>query len=96
MDVRETAEFSEWLDGLRDRAARARIRRRIDQISRGLLGDVRSLGNALWEARVHSGPGYRLYYTRRGETLILLLCGGDKGNQNRDIQRARNMIRKLP
>ena len=96
MEVRETVEFAEWLDDLRDRAARARIRRRIHQLSRGLFGDVRSLRGALWEARIHYGPGYRLYYTRRGDTLILLLCGGDKRSQDRDIARARRMIGELP
>lgn len=96
MEVRETVEFAEWLDGLRDRAARARIRRRIYQLSRGLFGDVRSLRGALWEARIHYGPGYRLYYTQRGDTLILLLCGGDKRSQDRDIARARRMIGELP
>ena len=96
MEVRETVEFAEWLHGLRDRTARARIRRRIYQLSRGLFGDVRSLRGALWEARIHYGPGYRLYYTQRGDTLILLLCGGDKRSQDRDIARARRMIGELP
>ena len=96
MEVRETVEFAEWLDGLRDRVARARIRRRIYQLSRGLFGDVRSLRGALWEARIHYGPGYRLYYTQRGDMLILLLCGGDKRSQDRDIARARRMIGELP
>lgn len=88
-------EFDQWLLKLRDSRARARIVARIRSASLGNLGDVAPVGEGVWEFRVHHGPGYRLYYTRRGETVYLLLVGGDKSSQKRDIRKAMTMAAKL-
>ena len=80
--------LSIWLDGLRDKAARARILARLDRLSVGLPGDWRSVGNGVRELRIDHGPGYRVYYGQDGATLILLLCGGDKRSQAEDIEKA--------
>jgi putative addiction module killer protein len=78
IDVRQTAVFAEWLRALRDRDARTRIVARIARMQSGLLGDVKPVGGGVSEARIPHGPGYRLYFVRRGTLLIVLLCGGDK------------------
>jgi putative addiction module killer protein len=80
--------LSDWLDGLRDGRARARIIARIDRLNVGLFGDWRSVGGGVCELRIDHGPGYRVYYGKHGKTAILLLCGGDKRNQAKDIERA--------
>ena len=87
--VQRTADFDRWLAGLRDRIAVRKITTRIDAIRGGHLGDWRSVGDEVSELRIHYGPGYRLYFTRRGERLVLLLAGGDKDSQPRDILRAK-------
>ena len=79
---------SEWLDGLRDATARARIVARLDRLAAGLLGDRKALGGGISELRIDQGPGYRVYFAQRGDTFILLLCGGDKRTQAKDIERA--------
>ena len=81
--------FDEWLRGLRDRHARVRIRTRLDRVILGNFGDAKSLGDGLHELRVDVGPGYRVYYGHAGQCLVLLLCGGSKRNQSRDIELAR-------
>ena len=81
--------FARWLNGLRDRQAAARVLRRIDRLERGLFGDCKPCGAGVWELRVDWGPGYRVYYARAGETIVLLLCGGDKRTQPADILKAR-------
>ena len=86
-DIVESATFKRWIRGLRDRSAVARINARLRSVSLGNTGDARQVGDGLFEMRVHHGPGYRLYYLREGSTLVLL-CGGDKGSQQRDIERA--------
>jgi putative addiction module killer protein len=78
----------EWLDGLRDRAARRRIVARLDRLTENLRGDWKSLGAGVYELRVDYGPGYRIYYAQDGVTLILLLCGGTKRTQDKDIEKA--------
>jgi putative addiction module killer protein len=78
----------EWLDGLADRLARARIVARLDRLSAGLFGDWKSVGGGVCELRVDQGPGYRVYYGQDGNTLILLLCGGTKRTQAKDIEKA--------
>lgn len=88
IEVRQTDIFSTWFDGLRDREARARITVRIRRLSLGNPGDVKSVGKGVSELRVDYGPGYRVYFTRRGNALVILLCGGDKRSQDRDIARA--------
>ena len=95
IEVRETERFSEWLKGLRDQVARARIAVRIRRLAFGNPGDVRPVGEGVSELRVDHGPGYRVYFTRRGEVLIVLLCGGDKSTQARDIRNARTMANDL-
>ena len=87
-EVQSSFEFDEWIDALRDRRAAAKILSRIQRIERGNLGDVKPLVAGISEMRIHFGPGYRVYYTRRGQTIVLLLCGGDKSTQDKDIRRA--------
>ena len=87
VDVIESATFKRWVRGLRDRAAVARINARLRNASLGNVGDTRAVGDGVFEMRLHHGPGYRLYYLRDGTTVVVL-CGGDKGSQQRDIERA--------
>ncbi len=94
-EIRESAAFSAWLEALRDKAAYRRIVLRLNRIEYGLLGDVKALGGGLSKIRVDHGPGYRIYFCRRGEAILLLLCGGDKGSQSRDVARARKMMEAL-
>ena len=91
IEVIRSETFSRWLGRLRDRQAAARIRTRIDRVALGNIGDTRSVGGGISELRINYGPGYRLYYTRRGEDMIILLCGGDKDSQRRDIERAKEI-----
>lgn len=95
-EVRRTAEFEAWVRSLVDRRAVAIITRRIRRVAMGNLGDAKSVGDGVSELRVHHGPGYRVYFTRRGRTLIVLLCGGDKNSQARDITLARTLAKDLP
>lgn len=94
MEVRQyqTAEgrkpLAEWLDGLRDRLARARIVGRLERLGLGVRGDWKSVGGGVCELRIDHGPGYRVYFGQDGDTLILLLCGGDKRTQAKDIEQA--------
>jgi putative addiction module killer protein len=78
IEVRQTVEFSEWLDRLKDRRAVDRIAQGVVRLQSGLLGDVKPVGEGVSELRVDHGPGYRVYFVRRGAVLIVLLCGGDK------------------
>ena len=87
-EIRKTSEFKKWLDELKDRGAKARIETRIFRMEIGLLGDVKPVGKGVSEMRIDYGPGYRVYYTQRGSTLIFLLAGGDKSTQERDIRTA--------
>lgn len=95
VEVRQTETFDRWFRKLRDRRARARIQIRIDRLVLGLPGDVRPVGEGVSELRVDYGPGYRVYFAQRGETLIVLLAGGDKGSQDRDISTALVLVRSL-
>jgi putative addiction module killer protein len=88
MEIRKTDEFSGWLRKLKDRRARARIQVRIDRLELGNPGDVKPVGKGVSEMRISCGPGYRVYYVQRGETLIVLLAGGDKSTQDTDIKTA--------
>jgi putative addiction module killer protein len=96
METKKTRQFADWLDGLRDDRAKARIAIRIARIEAGNLGDVKSLGGGVSEARIDFGPGYRLYFTRRGLELIILLVGGDKDSQVRDIELAKELAAQIP
>ncbi|MFO1225930.1 type II toxin-antitoxin system RelE/ParE family toxin [Roseateles sp.] len=93
--VLQTEEFRNWLDGLRDLKAQVRIAARLRLAEAGNLGDWKSLGESLSEMRVDVGPGYRLYFTRRQNVLIVMLAGGDKSTQSRDIKRAQKILLQL-
>ena len=95
VSVRQTDNFRDWLHRLRDERAKARIAARIRRMELENPGDVRSLGGGLMEMRMDYGPGYRIYFMRRGSSIILLLCGGDKKSQPRDIAKARELIVEL-
>ncbi|GFE86734.1 type II toxin-antitoxin system RelE/ParE family toxin [Steroidobacter agaridevorans] len=88
LDIFRSESFDRWLRELRDPRARARIEARILRLSRGNPGDVKPVGSGVSEMRIDHGPGYRVYFTRRGELVVLLLCGGDKRTQQADIERA--------
>jgi putative addiction module killer protein len=94
-NVRQTEIFSAWLNGLSDKRAAARIAQRIVRLRNGLFGDVKPVGEGISELRVDYGPGYRVYFVQRAATLIVLLCGGDKHSQSRDIARAKALAKKL-
>ena len=87
-EVRQTDVYVDWFARLRDRAARARITVRIRRLSLGNPGDVKPVGRGVSEMRIDYGPGYRIYFVRRGNDIVVLLCGGDKRTQDRDIARA--------
>lgn len=88
MRVERTTEFGDWIDGLRDVVGRARILMRVDRLIHGNPGDHRHLTDGVSELRVDLGPGYRVYYSMRGDRLLLLLIGGDKSSQSKDIAKA--------
>ena len=92
--LRQTETFAKWLAGLRDAKAKARILVRLESARLGNLGDTRTVGGGIREMRIHLGPGYRVYFAQRHGAL-LLLCGGDKASQVRDIERARRMLAEL-
>jgi putative addiction module killer protein len=94
-DISQTVLFRKWLRRVRDPVSRARLVRRIERLAAGKAGDQRFLGGGLYELREHTGPGYRIYFTFRSGRLILLLAGGDKSSQERDINLARSMIDRL-
>ena len=93
--VRQTEEFQTWLDELNDMRAQIRIATRLRHAEAGNLVDWGSVGNDVSEFRIHYGPGYRLYFTRRGNLLIIMLAGGDKSSQKRDIKRAQKLATEL-
>ena len=93
--LQSTEIFDQWLRHLADRKGRARVLARLESAQLGNLGDVRSVGGGVREMRVHSGPGYRVCFAQRGHVLLLLLCGGDKSTQARDIARARKVLTDL-
>ena len=94
-EVRQTALYADWFRGLRDRAARARIDVRLRRLSLGNPGDVKAVGDGVSELRIDFGPGYRVYFVQRGELLIVLLAGGDKTTQDKDISAAKTLARDL-
>jgi putative addiction module killer protein len=94
-EVRKTPEFQKWLDGLSDARAYARIETRIFRLGLGLPGDVKPVGSGVSEMRIDYGPGYRVYFTKRGQTLTLILAGGDKSTQAKDIRTAVKMAGTL-
>ncbi|WP_371230768.1 type II toxin-antitoxin system RelE/ParE family toxin [Pseudomonas sp. QE6] len=88
----ESSRFRAWLKGLSDTTGRARIVARINRLMEGLPGDLAPVGQGVSELRIHYGPGYRVYFHQQGDTLVILLCGGDKGSQRRDIQAAHQIL----
>ena len=95
IEIRQTDVFADWFAGLRDREARARITVRIRRLSLGNPGDVKPVGGGVSEMRIDHGPGYRVYFVRRGDVIVVLLCGGDKRTQDRDIARALELAREI-
>lgn len=95
VEVRKTDLFARWLDDLRDIQARARVQARIERLIAGNPGDVAPVGEGVSELRIGGGPGYRVYFKKRGRELILLLAGGDKSTQARDIKAALGLARNL-
>lgn len=95
IEVRQTETYAQWFEGLRDRQARARIDGRIRRLSLGNPGDVKPVGEGVSELRIDYGPGYRVYYVQRGQALVILLAGGDKRTQDRDIKTAIELARGL-
>ena len=93
IDIRQTETFRTWLGSLRDRLGRAAIDGRLLRLRYGQLGDVRPVGGGVSELRIHVGPGYRVYFLKRGDVLVILLCGGDKDSQGEDIESAKAMAR---
>ena len=94
-EVRQTSVFEAWMDGLRDIRAVTRIEVRLRRLSLGHFGDVKSLGGGISEMRIDYGPGYRLYFTRRGERIVVVLCGGIKKRQSDDIARAKQLVKEI-
>ncbi|WP_115680058.1 type II toxin-antitoxin system RelE/ParE family toxin [Cupriavidus taiwanensis] len=95
LSIRTTQTFDRWYSALRDNAARIRIQVRIDRMLNGNPGDVKARGGGIFEMRVDHGPGYRIYIQRRGEVLVVLLCGGNKSTQRAVIERARHLAVNL-
>ena len=95
IEIRKTDLFAQWLDDLRDIQARARIQVRIERLAAGNPGDVEPVGEGVSELRINHGPGYRVYFKKHGRTLIILLAGGDKSTQARDIKTALRLARDL-
>ena len=95
VEIRKTEEFAQWFDDLRDRQARFRIQVRIDRLAMGNPGQHRALAGGVSEMKLDFGPGYRVYYAERGNVLTVLLCGGDKSAQQRDIDLARQLAAQL-
>jgi putative addiction module killer protein len=95
LEIRQTEEFELWLKALRDRVARAKILIRIERLALGNPGDAKPVGGRISEMRIDHGPGYRVYCTRRGSALVILLCAGDESTQRRDIARAKAIAAEL-
>jgi putative addiction module killer protein len=95
VEVRQTTVFRQWLDDLADQRAASRIAQRIVRLQAGLVGDVKPVGGGVSELRIDYGPGYRVYFVQQGQVLIVLLCGGDKRSQRRDIARAKTLAAEL-
>jgi putative addiction module killer protein len=93
--IRETEHFAKWMGNLRDMRAKARILARLDSVRLGNLGNIKSVGGGVSEMRVDVGPGYRVYFTRRQRVVVILLCGGDKSTQTKDITSAKLMAQEI-
>ena len=95
LTIRKTERFNKWLITLRDTQARAQVLARLARFEQGQAGDARSVGGGVLELRIHTGPGYRVYYTRIGARVVLLLAGGDKSTQSRDVSQAKALAASI-
>ena len=95
LQIRKTDVYAEWIDNLRDQQARARILVRVERLAAGNPGDVKPIDSGVSELRIHFGPGYRVYFTQRGQDFVILLAGGNKGSQPTDIQTALQLAKNL-
>lgn len=93
--LKQTETFRKWRLALKDDRARAAIASRLDRLAYGHAGDAAPVGEGVSELRIHYGPGYRIYFQNRGKTVVVLLCGGDKGSQAKDIKLAKRLLREL-
>lgn len=94
-EIRQTETYQKWFASLRDRVARVRIDIRIRRLSLGNRGDVKPVGEGVFEIRIDYGPGYRIYYIQKNNAIVILLCGGDKSTQSKDINRAHELARNM-
>jgi putative addiction module killer protein len=94
-EIETVADFDNWLKSIKDGKTRMVIVKRIRSMSLGTLGETKSLGNGLFEAKIRFGPSFRLYFVNKGTRIIVLLCGGDKSTQERDITKARKMAKEI-
>jgi putative addiction module killer protein len=95
MEVRKTETYVKWIDGLRDIRVRARVLASVERLVQGNAGDVGAVGEGVSDLRIHYGPGYRVYFKQQGSTLVILLAGGDKRSQTRDVKRALELAQNL-
>lgn len=95
IEIRKTETFAKWIDGLSDIRARARILVRIERLAAGNPGDVKPVGENISELRIDYGPGYRVYYKKTGQTIVVVLAGGDKRTQKKDIKKAQQLANNL-
>jgi len=91
-DIIETEVYSKWFASLNDNKIKARIGARINRVRLGNLGDTKSVGDKVFELKCQFGAGYRIYFTKQGKTIIILLCGGDKSTQEKDVKKAKQMV----
>lgn len=94
IEIKQTPNFKKWEEQLKDKRVRTLIATRIMRLANGLLGDVKSVGEGISELRIHYGSGYRVYFQQKGELLIILLCGGDKSSQQKDIEIAKKLAKE--
>ena len=94
IEIKQTETFSTWLRKIKDSRTKAIIASRIRRLAHGLTGDVKPVGSAISELRIHAGAGYRLYFIQRGDELIILLCGGSKKSQQKDIEKAKSLAQQ--
>ena len=92
LELKQTEQFRSWRTRLKDERTRALIASRLDRVAYGHAGDAAPVGEGISELRIHQGPGYRIYFHRRGNTVVILLCGGDKGSQTKDIKTAKRLL----
>ena len=95
IDIKRLPEFDAWFDGLKDAVTKARLTARLKKVSRGSLGDVKLVGDGVWEMREFFGPGWRMYYVKYGNTIVVMLGGGDKSSQQSDIAKAIELAKTL-